>query len=335
MVHTLVTGGTGFLGGHLVEALVARGERVRALVRSTSHTAHLASLGVDLVHGDLSDPTALRAALEGVEHIYHCAALVADWGGGWTAFRAANVTGLGNLLEAATVAGVHRFIHISTSDVYGYPNRSVDESAPHRLRGWPYGDTKIEGERLVWAYYSERGLPVTVVRPVTIYEPRSVPFVLEILDLLKRGSMAYIGDGRNRAGLAYVTNIVDLVLLAADSDQALGQAYTASDGSEITWRQYVGRLAEIAKIPAPRTAIPYQPAYLAGWAMEKVYGALHIQSRPYLTRMVVEMMGTDQGFSIEKARRELGYEPRVSFDEGMRRVEAWLQELDPSEKMHG
>ena len=326
MSSYLVTGASGFLGSHLAEALVARGERVRALVRPTSKIAYLQSLGVELAYGDLTDEQSLRTALQVIERVYHCAALVADWGDSWAAFRAANVTGLRSLLAAATAVGVHRFIHVSTSDVYGYPDHPVDETAPYRLRGWPYGDTKIEGEQLVWAYHHEHGLPITIVRPVTVYGPRSIPFVVEIVALLKRGSMAYIGGGRKPAGLGYVTNVVDLLLRAADSERSLGQAYNASDGSNITWRQYVGRLAAIVGAPNPRLVIPYRPAYLAGWAMERFYAALRIKARPLLTRLAVELMGTDQAFTIDKARRELGYEPAVDFDEGMRRVEVWLRE---------
>jgi nucleoside-diphosphate-sugar epimerase len=236
------------------------------------------------------------------------------------------VTGLWSLLDAATAVGVRRFIHVSTSDAYGYPDTPVDETAPYRLRGWPYGDTKIAGERLVWAYHHEHGLPITIVRPVTVYGPRSIPFVVEIVALLKRGSMAYIGDGRKPAGLAYVTNVVDLLLRAADSERSQGQAYNASDGLNITWRQYVGRLAAIVGAPNPRLVIPHRPAYLAGWAMERSYAALRIRTRPLLTRLAVELMGTDQSFTVAKARGELGYEPAVDFAEGMRRVEVWLRE---------
>jgi len=324
-LRSLVTGGSGFLGSHLVEALVARGEEVRALVRPTSRTAHLASLGVELAYGDLSDPDSLRAAVGDVERIYHCAALAADWGT-WEAFRAANGTGVRNLLEAAVAVGVSKFIHVSTTDVYGHPDYPAGESAPYRLRGWPYGDTKIEGERLAWTYHREHGLPVTVVRPVNVYGPRSTTFVVEIVELLKSGSMIHIGNGRKPAGLGYVTNVVDVLLRAADSEKSTGQAYNASDGSDVTWRQYVDRLAQIVGVPRPRLVIPHRLAYLAGWAMEKAYGALRLRSRPLLTRMVAEVFGTDQGFPIDKARRDLGYEPQVDFDEGMRRVEAWLHE---------
>lgn len=324
-MKNLVTGGSGFLGSHLVEALVARGEEVRALVRPTSRTAHLESLGVELACGDLGDVQSLKTAARGVERVYHCAAIAADWGT-WEAFRTANVTGVRNLLEAAVEAGVSKFVHVSTSDVYGHPDYPAGESAPYRRRGWPYGDTKIAGEQLAWTYHRQHGLPVTVVRPVNIYGPRSTTFVLEIVELLKSGSMVHIGGRRKPAGLGYVTNVVDVMLRAADSETSVGQAYNASDGSDVTWRQYVERLAEIVGMPGPRFVIPYRAAYLAGWAMEKVYGALRLTSRPLLTRMVVEVFGTDQGFPIDKACRELGYEPQVNFDEGMRQVEAWLKQ---------
>lgn len=120
-MRNLVTGGSGFLGSHLVETLVARGENVRTLVRPTSKIAHLENLGVDLVYGDLNDIQSLRAATQGMERVYHCAALATDWGA-WETFRGANVTGVRNLLEASLEAGAGKFIHVSSSDVYGHPD---------------------------------------------------------------------------------------------------------------------------------------------------------------------------------------------------------------------
>lgn len=231
-----------------------------------------------------------------------------------------------NLLEACLHSGIDKFIHVSTTDVYGHPDHPADEQTPYRLRGWPYGDTKIQGEKLVWDYHHRYGLPVTVIRPAAIYGPRSTTFVSEIVALLKQGKMVHIGSGEKPAGLSYVSNVIDLMLSAADADASLGQAYNVNDGSTITWRTYVNRLARIIGTPPPRITVPHRIAYGLGWAMEKSYGLLGVQQRPLLTRMAVELFATDQSFPIDKAREALGYRPRVGFEAGMQRVEAWLRQ---------
>ena len=148
--------------------------------------------------------------------MYHCAALAADWGS-WEEFDKINVAGTRNLLHAALERRVDKFIHISTTDVYGFPDSPADETASFRIRGWPYGDTKIKAEETVWEYYHQKGLPISVVRPLNIYGPRSTTFVLEIAELLKKGSMVHIGNGLKSAGLVYVSNVVDLILLTAQA----------------------------------------------------------------------------------------------------------------------
>jgi nucleoside-diphosphate-sugar epimerase len=325
-LRNLVTGGSGFLGSHVVEALLARGETVRVLVRPTSRLDYLEHLDVELVYGDLGDRVSLKTAMQDIERVFHSAAFASDWGD-WDLFHTTNVIGVRNLLDAAVKVGIKKLVHVSTTDVYGFPDRPVNEDAPYRSRGWPYGDTKIEGEQLVWAYYRQHGLPVTIVRPVNIYGPRSSSYVLEIADLLKSGSMIQVLNGHRPAGLVYVTNVVDAMLLAADNEKSGGQAYNICDGSTVTWQQYVERLADILKVAYPRITVPYRLAYLMGWGMEKIYGALRIKSRPLLTRMAAELLGTNQGFVIDKARKELGYEPRVGFDTGMQLVEAWLHQI--------
>ena len=139
--------------------------------------------------------------------------------------------------------------------------------------------------------------------------------------------MVHIGNGLKSAGLAYVTNVVDVILLTAGSDISIGQAYNASDGSNVTWRQYVNRLADIIGVPHPIITLPYKPAYIIGWLMEKIYGALAAKNRPLLTRMAVELVGTDQNYSIAKARKDLNYKPNVDFEKGMQDVKNWLCQI--------
>jgi nucleoside-diphosphate-sugar epimerase len=324
-MRNLVTGASGFLGSHLADGLHAAGEDVVALVRPSSDRSHLDRLGVEVREGDLVDPGSLAPCLDGVDRVFHCAALVSDWGT-WAEFRAANVTGVRNLLEAADAADLGLFVHISSTDVYGHPDRVVDETAPFRRRGWPYGDTKIEAEELLWDFVRERGLRATVVRPASLYGPRSRSFVVEVLELLRAGSLPLIGPAGRAAGLAEVSNAVDAILLIASSDRSVGRAYNLTDGSRVTWQTYFDRLAEIAGARPPRNfRLPRSLSYASAWAVEHVYRTLGLRSRPPLTRLMVELLATEQGFSNARLETELGYHPRLNFDEGMRRVEGWLR----------
>ena len=324
MPKSLVTGASGFLGGYVVNGLVSRGEHVRALVRTTSTVSNLQQPGVELVTGDLTDEDSLVSAVQGIEQVFHCAAYCADWGT-WETYQSANVTGLQILLRVLAGSRVKRLIHVSTSGVYGHPNVPVDESFPYRFRGFPYLDTKIIGEELVWDFYQQYQIPTSIIRPASIYGPGSTVTRI-IADLLVSGSMLLIGHGDTTAGLAYVSNVADLMLLAAESNSSIGQAYNASDGMEVTWRQYACELARILGVREPRIQIPYRLAYATGWIMEKAYRTLRIRDRPLLTRHVVGFLGTEQGFPIDKARKDLGFVPAVSFHEGMERISAWLHE---------
>jgi nucleoside-diphosphate-sugar epimerase len=321
-MYDLVTGAAGFIGSHLAQALVSRGRRVRALVRQTALSQSLVETGVESVRGDLREPGSLGVALEGIERVFHCAARVADWGDP-TEFRATNVEGVANLLAASHAAKVQRFIHLSTTDVYGFPNVSIDETAPYRHRGWPYGDTKIDGEREVWKASREWGLPVTVIRPANVYGVGSLSFVREIADMLREGRMIHLGRSERPAGLCHVDNLVDCILQAADNERAAGQAYNVTDGSDVSWRTFTNLLADTLGVRRPRHVLPRSVAYATGWCLERTQRGCR---RPYLTRMAVELLTSDQSFSIEKARRELGYFPRRTFAGSLPELVGWLEE---------
>jgi nucleoside-diphosphate-sugar epimerase len=321
-MKSLVTGASGFIGGHLVHALVASGDQVRILVRPSSDLRHVASLDVDRRVGDLTDPRSLRTAIAGMDRVFHCAAVVSDWGAP-AVFRAVNVKGTENLLAAALEARVQRFVHVSSTDVYGHTGHLATEDAPFRYRGWPYGDTKIDAEKAVWAY-AGRGLPVTVVRPATVYGPRA-GIVIEIAKLLRQKEMVFIGTGETDVGLCYVENLTTALLLASGSDIGLGRAYNVADGLGITWEHFVNRLARFLGQDVLRRRLPYKVAYAAAWVLERWAQILPQPSRPLLTRMSVELLGTPQCFPTLRVRKELGWEPRVDFEEGMRRLEMWMR----------
>ncbi|MBN1399493.1 MAG: NAD-dependent epimerase/dehydratase family protein [Anaerolineae bacterium] len=322
----LVTGATGLVGSHLVEALVARGDRVRALVRPTSATRGLRELGVELRVGTLQDNATLMSAAAGVDRIYHCAALVSDWGQ-LADFEQTNVQGVRNILAAATRAQVTRFIYLSTTDIYGFPGKPALESERPSPRGFDYADTKIQGEGLVWNHYRRVKLPVTILRPATVYGPRAQLLVRAVVEALQRRRMILVDGGSHLAGVTYVGNLVDALILAAENDASVGQAYNISDGSDVTWKQYVDALADLARVPRPARNYSHGLAYTIASLWEGYYRLLGRTERPALTRLLVELMGTDQDFPIAKAREELGYQPRVSFEEGMRYTGDWLRRI--------
>ena len=319
---SLVTGATGFIGGSLALRLAQAGAPVRLLVRNEMKARRFASFkNVEIVIGDLREAEAVERAVRGAQFVFHCGGLVTDWGPRRDFFEA-NAAGTAALVKASLGARLKRFVHVSTTDVYGYPEHPEQASADFRETGLPYTDSKQEGEKKV-REAEHAGLPVTVVRPATVFGPRSETIVREFVDTILRGEMLYIGRGTTNAGLVYVENLVDVLLSAACSARALGKSYDITDGWPITWRDYVTTLAAILKKPAPKLSIPYRVAYAAGWLMEKVT-PVSSKKRPLLTRMAVHLLGRSQEFSRESLRTDLSDPPRVSFAEAIAATEEWI-----------
>jgi nucleoside-diphosphate-sugar epimerase len=276
-----------------------------------------------MIRGSLSDVESLAVAVRGVTHIYHCAACSTDWAP-WRTYYEANVTGVRNLLAAAIAAGgVQRFLHVSTTDVYGYPRHPGDESGPLRDAGLPYNQTKCQGEKLV-REASAAGLPVTIIRPATIYGPRGKAFTTDIAQLIRQGLMAVLDGGRSPGGFCYVDNAAEALIAAAHAEEAVGRAYNIADGTGATWRTYVDALADGLGQRRPWIDIPSAMAFPMACAMEASHQYLHIPGRPLLTRHGVRLLSRNQEFPCERARRDFGFRPEVSFAEGMARTIAWL-----------
>ncbi|MCW8096121.1 type I polyketide synthase [Streptomyces tauricus] len=320
----LVTGASGFIGGHLTRRLTEHGHRVRVLVREGSDRSAFAGVDVEVAVGDLNDRESLRRATSGVRHVYNCAGLSADWGP-WEEFRRVNVDGSRNLVEAAHHAGtVERLVHLSTTDVYGYPVTPCDESAEPKDIGLPYNRSKLLGERAVRQAAERTGLPVTVVRPVSVYGPRSKDFVIEIATLLLSRQMVYVRGGAVPAGLVYVGNLVDGMIAACTSETAVGKAYNMRDPDPTTWREYVEALARGLGVRPPAFSLPTPVARGVAAVSERLYGALGIKSRPVLTRHAVHLFDRDQSYAIDRARDDFGFKSEVGFEEGIALTLAWL-----------
>lgn len=324
----LVTGASGFLGGALTQELVQRGETVRILARETSNLKHLENLDIVIVYGTLETKSRLETALDGVQVVYHCAGASKDWAT-WEEFYNANVLGVQNLCEIAAASGtIQRFVHISTSDVYGYPKRACDETHPIRDIGLPYNRSKYLGEKIVWQFDQNTGLPVTIIRPVTIYGPRSKDFVVEIARLLLDSKMVLIAKGATPAGLLFIANAVDGIIAAASSPHTVGRAYNLRDETIETWRDYVWALADGLGVPRTRTNLPYSAAIALAYLFEGGFKLFRIKKRPLLTRHAVFFSSFDQSYAIERARRDFGFRSKIDFQTGIDQTIAWLKSAE-------
>jgi ornithine--oxo-acid transaminase len=325
----LITGATGFIGGHLAQRLVQEGHQVRCLVRASSDTSLLGKLDVEITVGDLTSARSLAGAAEGCRYVFHCGAHVSDWATAKEIARV-NVEGTRNLLEASIGASVQRFVHFSTTDVYGYPGRpAIDEThAATRFRNW-YAQTKLAAEAEVRRVDGANDLDAVILRPATVYGPRSTEVIGEIARAIRGGNMLLVDGGRAVAGLCYVDNLMDAAVLALRHDAAPGHAFNVSDGLDVTWKEFTDGLARGLGCSQVRWSLPYWVANGVGFSLEHGYRFLrrttHLKTAPLLSRQAVQVMGTDQDFSNRKAREVLGWEPRVDYATGLDATVAWLQ----------
>jgi acetylornithine/succinyldiaminopimelate/putrescine aminotransferase/nucleoside-diphosphate-sugar epimerase len=325
----LVTGASGFIGGHLAQRLVQEGYQVRCLVRPSSDTSLLETLDVEIAEGDLTSSRTLGRAVEGCSYVLHCGALVSDWATP-KEIAAINVEGTRNLLDASVSASVERFVHFSTTDVYGYPGGAgVDESyAGKGFSNW-YSQTKRAAEAEVRRAHMAGALQTVMLRPATVYGPRSKEVVGEIARAMLGGKMLLIDRGRAVAGLCYVDNLVDAALIALKHEAAAGQAFNATDGLPVTWKEFTEGLAEGLGCAPARLSMPYWMASGIGFGLEHGYRALRRTTRltthPLLSRQAVQVLGRNQDFSNRKARELLGWEPRVSYAAGLEATLDWLK----------
>jgi len=329
--RAFITGATGMIGSHLARRLLDAGWSVRALVRPASDTALLKSWGVELAEGDVSDPAgAFTPQLEDVDAIYHCAGMVSDWAPLDEMVRV-NVDGTRHLAEAAVACGcIKRFVFLSSMVVLGMDaQRDVDETAPLIRTGDNYNLTKIRAEEIVMQFARDRGLPAVIVRPPYVYGPRDRQFLTRFLTGLKAGRFVFVGSGLQPLSLCYVGNLAEALLLAAEKSNIVGEAFLITDGEATTRQRLTEIVCEETGYALPTKHVPLWLVKLLRPASEGIAFLKRSGDPPRINKFLIKFMSTPLTYRIDKARRMLGFEPKVSTEEGLRQTLAWFREHHP------
>lgn len=329
MRTVFVTGGSGFIGGKLIERLRSDGHKVRALARSDVAAQRIRARGGEPVAGDLSDLGAMRAGAEGCEWAFHAAAMLGDWGRR-EEFELGNVVGTANALSACADAGVRRFVHVGTEAALlaGDPLVQVDERAPLRPDSPAlYSSTKAKAEREVLDANRPGSFETVVVRPRFVWGRGDTTLLPAMTEMVRSGRFAWVGGGRHLTATTHVDNTVEGLVLGA-SRGVPGEAYFVTDGEPVVFREFVAELLGTQGVQAPRRSIPAPVAGALAFAGETAWRALTLPGRPPLTRFAYWVSSQECTIRIDKARTELGYEPIRTRAEG-------LAELRGSSELRG
>ena len=325
-MKVLVTGATGFTGGHLAAHLAKRGDEVSALVRPKSRArfdrSEAAKLGVKAVEGDLTNAASIRRAIPGTEVVYHIAATYREAGQPDAAYREINVGSTKNLLEAARDAGVRRLVHCSTGGVHGHvANPPANEDAPFNP-GDIYQETKLAAEQLAREFGRANSLDVVVARPIGIYGPGDRRF-LTMFRGLARGRFPLIGSGQVFYHLTYIEDLIEGFRLCGTVPAAAGRTYLLAGPRYTTLEALIGMVAKELAVEPPKMHLPVWPFWTAGLLCEMVCVPLRIE--PPIFRRRVDFYTKSRAFDTTRARTELGFAPQVDLEEGIKRTADWYR----------
>jgi nucleoside-diphosphate-sugar epimerase len=319
---TLVTGATGFAGNNLCRRLVQDGTQIVAFVRPTSHYRELVNLGIECRKVDIKDIASIQDNFSGITKVYHLAAEYRIEHSDKDEFTLVNIEGTRNLLKAAKAAKVKRFVHCSTVGVQGVID---DPPADENYRFNPgdhYQESKLQGELLARDYFS-KGLPGVVVRPVGLYGAGDSRF-LKLFKPISRGYFVMIGHGNVLYHITYIDDFVDGMVLCGIKPEALGEVFTIAGEKYTTIRELVNMIADVLGEPHPKWHIPLFPVYMAAKICEGICRRIGVNPPLYPRR--VEFFCLDRAFSIEKAKRLLGYKPKVELKKGLATAASWYKE---------
>jgi nucleoside-diphosphate-sugar epimerase len=328
-MKVLVTGGTGFLGSHFVEQLIAHGDEVLALARKTSNISHLKSTGARIVLGDVEDYDSLLPAVKGVDVVYHAAARVTPGWGAWELFHSSIVKGTDNMLRASVDAGVPRFLHVSTGSVHGKlceGDTPVCESTPCDVvfcRDAYYDFAKMRAEEVAFEYSREGKIQVSTIRIAAVYGPRDRLLADRVYRHVSFPLIVWPGKSNPKYSIVYASDAADFAILVATSDRAIGEVYNVAPMYEIPLRRFAAAMANAVGGPKLEATIPYSVAYVWCTLMEEWSTLRRVKDMPYLTRSGLRFVNRGIYLDGTKARDELGWQPKISTEEGTRLYVQW------------
>jgi len=328
-MRTLVTGGTGFLGSHIVEQLIAHGDEVLALARKTSDITHLKTTGARIIFGDVEDYDSLLPAVKDVDVVYHAAARVTPGWGAWKWFESSIIKGTDNMLRASVEAGVPRFLHVSTGSVHGKlceGDTPVCESTPCDVvfcRDAYYDFAKMRAEEVAFEYSRKGKIQVSMIRIAAVYGPRDRLLADRVYRHVSFPIIAWPGKSNPKYSIVYASDAADFAILVATSDRAIGEVYNVAPTHEIQLRKFAVAMVKAIGRPRLEVTIPYSVAYLWCTVMEEWSRLRRVKDMPYLTRSGLRFVNKGIYLDGTKARNELGWQPKVSIEEGTKLYVQW------------
>ena len=315
--RVLVTGASGFIGGHACTALSRTGALVRAMVRKTSDVRHLDPTAVEICYGDLSDEQSLLDACKDIDVIVHTAAVVGSFGE-WAHFHETGVMGTKRLLDAAQTQGVSRFVHLSSIAVYGlkHHGRAIDESTTFDQLPQPwnhYVREKVMTEEILWRAHAEGRIQATAVRPSVVIGSRDRNAMPRMVDLLKFPIIAMPGSPHNRFPVVCIKDCIEAILRVIDNDLTIGRAYNVSGKKSITISELFGLVAKHGNLKAPSIFLPPSVLYFPVGLLEGAWRLLQRPAEPLVTRIAIAIVGYDYEIVCDRAYRELDWVPEDDY----------------------
>jgi nucleoside-diphosphate-sugar epimerase len=322
-MRALVTGATGFVGSHVVEALLTEGHQPVAAVRATSDTRLLERLGVPLVYCDVTDPRSLRAACDDIDGVIHTAAVVSGHGS-WEPYRRIGVEGTKNVIDAAVRAGVPRFVHVGSIAVYGFghePGVTFREEMPCDEHPEPwnhYVREKVLSEKIVWRAHEAGHIAVTSLRPSVILGVRDRAVLPRMARRVRLPVSGLVGWGSNRVACIVVEDLARLAVMAATNERAIGRAYNASGHRVITQRELADAFRQAFGVgPRPLRAPLSLAMGTAAW-LERFHNVVGIEEEPLISRFLLMILGQDYLVDSTRAEQELGWRANADYEEAIR-----------------